>query len=81
MSQEPLEPLDPITRLQLRASIDAGVCPSCGANLDEGRHRTGSGDLDEGIFCSLDCFARFHGPRILRRHQRHRLPPDPSEGK
>jgi hypothetical protein len=27
------------------------------------RERYGSGRLDDGVFCSLRCYAEFHGPR------------------
>lgn len=34
-------------------------CPYCGADL-EGKRVVGSGSFQDGIFCSLDCFTRFH---------------------
>jgi len=52
---------DELDILRLRASAEAEVCPSCGRQIVEAGH--GSGRLDDGLFCSLDCFAEFHyGP-------------------
>jgi hypothetical protein len=75
MQRDPTDPQDDVTRLQLRSASEAGVCPSCGKELPKGGG-TGSGSLDDGLFCSLDCFAAFHGPRIWARHVRQHRPPD-----
>jgi hypothetical protein len=34
-------------------------CPYCGRDLT-GVKMTGSGRFEDGQFCSLDCYARFH---------------------
>lgn len=50
--------VNPMMILQLRASAEARVCPSCGVGIpEEGGH--GSGALNDGLFCSLTCYARF----------------------
>jgi uncharacterized protein (UPF0212 family) len=68
-AMEPLEPLDEVTRMQLRAAADSHICPSCGTEIDASQ-ATGSGALDDGLFCSLTCFSRFHEKRIAERHVR-----------
>ena len=45
--------------VRLRACAEQKLCPSCGQEYDVGRGY-GSGRLDDGLFCSLDCFAKFH---------------------
>ena len=44
-----------------------GVCPSCGNAIREGT-RVGSGRRSDGGFCSLGCYASFHGASLAARH-------------
>ena len=45
-------------RERIQGAAREGRCPECGGTL--GHERIGSGQLADGIFCSLECFARFH---------------------
>jgi hypothetical protein len=50
------------------------VCPNCHNSIPEGG-ATGSGSHADGLFCSLDCYAEYHGPSIARR-RRHKAQPN-----
>jgi hypothetical protein len=52
--------------IHLRQCLERGICPTCGGTLV---NRIGSGHLSEGVFCSLDCCAKWHEVGLLRRHQ------------
>jgi hypothetical protein len=41
------------------------VCPNCGEQLAD--ERVGSGSLAAGVFCSLECLARFHADYFEER--------------
>jgi len=57
--KEPCSPHESeLRRLQLRAYLEEGRCPNCGLVFEK-KHGYGSGRLDDGLFCSLDCFAVF----------------------
>jgi hypothetical protein len=43
-----------------------GVCPACHGELSQ---RIGSGKLDDGVFCSLDCYASWHRASLVQRHK------------
>jgi hypothetical protein len=43
-------------RLRVRASSDMGICPSCGGPI--GARPQGTGQNDDGRYCSLECLAR-----------------------
>ena len=34
-------------------------CPCCGADVGAGK-AIGDGSRENGVFCSLDCYAKFH---------------------
>lgn len=40
-------------------------CPYCGSDLT-GVKMTGSGRFEDGQFCSLDCYTRFHYSAEIR---------------
>jgi len=42
------------------------LCPHCGRYIPEGT-RVGTGQRENGGFCSLDCFTRFHAATLLER--------------
>lgn len=41
----------------IRESVAKRHCANCGADLDE-TGIVGSGSFSDGLFCSLDCYAR-----------------------
>ena len=43
-----------------------GICPVCHNQLAQ---RIGSGKLDDGVFCSMDCYAKWHGASLVQRHK------------
>ena len=49
-------------------SIKTKHCAYCGKNL-EGEKIVGSGSFSDGLFCSLDCFAKFHGKKRFDKTQ------------
>ncbi len=51
--------IDDATRLRLADCAREGVCPSCGQPLDALR-RVGTGAVEDGYFCSMDCLAQQH---------------------
>lgn len=59
MARPPRRQVDAATRLRLVASSQEGVCPSCGGALSADS-RLGTGRVDYGYFCSLECLARQH---------------------
>jgi hypothetical protein len=61
-------PVDAARRAALEVCRERGLCPNCGADVATG---WGSGSLADGIFCSFDCFAKFHGPTLQKRAQRY----------
>lgn len=54
----------------------AGACPQCDKPIPAGGG-IGTGRLDDGLFCSLECFASFHGDML---EERRRLVTDYPEG-
>lgn len=50
---------------RIREAAEDEKCPQCLVPL--GRHRTGSGRLADGVFCSLDCYAVFHEDHFTQR--------------
>ena len=41
-------------------SVKTKHCAFCGMDLT-GKKIVGSGSFSDGLFCSLDCYAKFHG--------------------
>jgi hypothetical protein len=50
----------------LRQCREQGLCPTCQRPLT---NRVGSGQFKDGVFCSLDCSARWHAAALVKRHQ------------
>ncbi|WP_442786175.1 hypothetical protein [Methylobacter sp. YRD-M1] len=46
-------------------SVRTRHCAYCGEDL-KGKKIVGSGSFKDGLFCSLDCFARFHGKKSFK---------------
>lgn len=55
MSQDIAE----IKRVRIEWGGEKKKCPCCGLNINPGTG-VGSGSWADGIFCSLDCYTRFH---------------------
>jgi hypothetical protein len=49
-----------------------GICPACHNGLAQ---RIGSGKLDDGIFCSLACYAKWHSASLVQRHRMRTMGP------
>jgi hypothetical protein len=73
--------MDEVERLFLRSCLEEGRCPACGAPI-RGGEGVGSGSLDDGLFCRLECFASYHypsgQPRLETEIQELRPDGDPS---
>jgi len=50
----------------LRDCLEKSICPACQKSLASG---VGSGQLKDGVFCSLDCYARWKQGELWKRHQ------------
>ena len=50
----------------LQECLQKNICPTCQKTL---YNKVGSGKLNEGTFCSLDCNAKWHEASLIRRHQ------------
>lgn len=50
----------------LRTCLDRSICPFCKREVPPGQ-RVGSGARCDGVFCSLDCYARYHALTIRER--------------
>lgn len=46
-----------------------GVCPACGKPTVT---KIGTGRVEDGVFCSLDCNAKWRGAELVRKHQEAR---------
>lgn len=44
---------------------DANRCPTCQGPLTT---RVGTGSFKDGVFCSLECQAKWHSPAMQLRH-------------
>ena len=53
-------------KLLLKCAED-GVCPLCGKPTIE---KVGSGRVEDGVFCSLDCVAKWRGAELVRKYQK-----------
>lgn len=51
--------MDENIQIWIRTCLDRGICPQCQMPIAQYKG-VGSGKLDEGLFCSLDCFGRFY---------------------
>jgi hypothetical protein len=47
-------------RRQIEAARRRGICPACGDPLPPPPAPIGTGRRADGLFCSLDCLARYH---------------------
>jgi hypothetical protein len=43
-----------------------GACPACHNELVQ---RMGSGRVDDGVFCSLTCYANWNSSSLVQRHK------------
>jgi hypothetical protein len=50
----------------LRQCLEQGICPVCQQPIVK---KFGSGQLKDGVFCSLDCYGEWHKASLMRRHQ------------
>jgi len=69
LSLDSLADIDTATRRKLREARARGECPQCRENVVEG---FGTGRLEDGIFCRLECFVAFR-TELARQHRL--LPP------
>lgn len=51
---------------RIKWSVDTRHCAFCGSSL-ENKKIFGSGSFADGLFCSLDCYARLHGSRKRKK--------------
>ena len=49
----------------LRQCLERNVCPVCQKPITR---KFGSGQLKDGVFCSLECHGKWHEVALLRRH-------------
>ncbi len=71
---ESLEDLDRRTRELLAESFKTRICPECHQMIPEGEG-VGTGQISDGWFCSLSCFAIFRRD-LLEQPRRTDLPPN-----
>jgi hypothetical protein len=64
--REPVSMAESDDEYYLRECLEKGICPLCHKPIVE---RFGSGQLKDGVFCSLDCFGKWHEQALKRRHQ------------
>lgn len=50
----------------LRQCLEQNICPVCQKPITQ---KVGSGQLKDGAFCSLDCYAKWSEALLIRRHQ------------
>lgn len=50
----------------LRQCLEQNICPACQRPITK---KVGSGQLKDGVFCSLDCYGKWHQALLMRRHQ------------
>jgi hypothetical protein len=50
----------------LQQCLQKMVCPSCQKKLT---NKVGSGRFKDGVFCSQDCYAKWHSGVLIKRHQ------------
>lgn len=50
----------------LRQCLEQAICPACRQPVTE---KFGSGQLKDGVFCSLGCYGEWHKALLKRRHQ------------
>ncbi len=53
----------------VRKALEAGVCPECGKPAGPDSERFGTGRIDDGYFCSLDCLGTFYEDENRERHR------------
>jgi len=64
---------------RIRAAGTKSECPVCGKHIEAGEG-VGSGAKDEGIFCSVPCYAKFNEPTLrLRLSEKLDDPDDASD--
>ena len=60
----------------LRRCREQNVCPACQAPIVT---KLGTGQAKDGVFCSLDCYTRWHEATLVRRHK-ERTKKEPPNG-
>jgi len=50
----------------LKQCREKELCPNCQKSL---ANKLGSGSFKEGVFCSLDCYTKWHEAALIRRHK------------
>jgi hypothetical protein len=50
----------------LRQCLEQNTCPACQQPITE---KFGSGQVKDGVFCSLDCYAKWHQAMLKQRHE------------
>jgi len=50
----------------LRQCLEQNICPVCQKAIAK---KFGSGQLKDGVFCSMDCYAEWNKALLIRRHQ------------
>ena len=73
--------MDTTETVYLKHCLERKKCPYCGRDLVDGQ-RVGTGRFDDGVFCSLDCFAKYSQSDFSTRPQRRdagALPIEPKD--
>ena len=60
----------------LRECLEQNICPTCKKAIEK---KFGSGQVKDGVFCSLDCYGKWHSGQLLRRHESRKMKGDPDE--
>ncbi len=50
----------------IQRCLETNKCPVCQQPIDK---KVGSGRLDDGVFCSLNCYTEWNKVLLIRRHQ------------
>jgi hypothetical protein len=60
----------------LRECLQSKICPTCQTPFEKG---VGGGQPKDGLFCSLDCYAKWHEEMLIRRHRNRLVKPNTDE--
>jgi len=50
----------------LAQCLQAGICPACTKATVT---KYGTGRFEDGVFCSFDCYTKWHAGALIRKHQ------------
>jgi hypothetical protein len=60
--------MDNSERDELSDLSGKNVCPNCGEHIPEGKRQVYGG----GVFCSLDCVAKYNVAELIEKHNKRR---------